>query len=186
MKIALTGRLRSGKSTVAQYLCAIHDYMPFAFGNPLKDAFHRAFPNVPRNPKPRAMYQRFGTWAREAMGEDVWIDATMADVEAYVKRHGCEKCGESQAKVLIEDCRQENELQRLKAEGFVIIRINAPEELRIKRALDAGDVFVAEDLRHSTELDVEGFDCDFEVNNEGNTLELYAQIDAILAEIGGD
>lgn len=135
MKIALTAPLRAGKSLAASYISLHYDFQPFAFGDELKDAFHRAFPHVPRNPKPRAHYQKFGQWAREAFGEDVWIDALMPKIAAYLDRHPCD-CGNTALKnrVIIDDCRQPNEYKRLKDEGFVFIRITAPAELRIERA----------------------------------------------------
>nr|MDH3082601.1 hypothetical protein [Bacillus subtilis] len=58
MKLALTAPLRAGKSETAGYLSLHYDFHPFAFGDELKAAFHRAFPSVPEKPKPRAYYQK--------------------------------------------------------------------------------------------------------------------------------
>ncbi|MGO4897504.1 dephospho-CoA kinase [Bacillus sp. GM2] len=185
MKIALTAPLRAGKSLAASYISLHYDFQPFAFGDELKDAFHRAFPHVPRNPKPRAHYQKFGQWAREAFGEDVWIDALMPKVAAYLDRHPCE-CGNNSSlknRVIIDDCRQSNEYQRLKDEGFVFIRITAPVELRIERAKKAGDAFELADLEHPTELALLDFEVDYEITNDGTIDELYAKLDALMAEV---
>jgi dephospho-CoA kinase len=185
IKLALTGKLRAGKSYLAGYATLFYDCQPFAFGNELKEAFHRAFPNVPRNPKPRALYQKFGQWAREVFGDDVWINALMPKVNDYIAQHSC-ACGKSSARVLIEDCRQQNEFDRLRAEGFVIVRVNAPDELRIERARKAGDDFTEADLRHETELLVDTFAVDYEIWNNGSLSELEAQFDEIMRELGVD
>lgn len=187
MKLALTAPLRAGKSEAAGYLSLYNDFHTFAFGAELKDAFHRAFPHIPRYPKPRKLYQEFGQAIRKILGEDVWVNATMTKVNAYLARYGCD-CGGGLApmlknRVLIEDCRQPNEYARLRAEGFKIIRITAPEELRIERARKAGDEFDLAALNHPTELALLDFEVDYEITNDGTIDELYAKLDALMAEV---
>jgi dephospho-CoA kinase len=187
IKLALTGKLRAGKSHLANYATLFYDFQPFAFGNALKDAYHRAFPFVPREPKPRRAYQLFGQLARELIDENVWVDATMRKVNDYIAQHVCAcgcACGKSSARVLIEDCRQQNEFDRLRAEGFVIVRVTAPDELRIERARKAGDDFTEADLRHETELLVDTFAVDYEIWNYGSLSELEAQFDGIMWKLG--
>jgi dephospho-CoA kinase len=173
MKLAITGKLRSGKDTAASYLVTYYDFQPFAFGDELKQAFHRAFPSVPAEPKPRALYQKFGQWARESLGDDVWITHCFRKVEFY-----------GSARVVITDVRQLNEYEALIEAGYTIIRINAPDDLRMKRAIDAGDDFTVHDFVHETELNVDTFAVDYEVCNDGDTLALAKQLDAIMAELG--
>jgi dephospho-CoA kinase len=174
-KVALTGKIRSGKSTAGNYLATFYDFTPFAFADALKRSFHTAFPHVPGLPKPRAYYQKFGQWAREAMGETIWIDLTFKSVNSI-----------NPERVLIEDVRNINEIEALRAEGYTIIRITAPEQLRIKRALDAGDDFTVHDLVHETELNVDTFDVDYDVWNGSGPLVLEWQLDAIMTELGVD
>jgi hypothetical protein len=184
IKLALCGRLRSGKDTAAQYLTLFYDFQPFAFADPLKRYLHEIFPHVPREPKPRRLLQLFGQKMRE-IDPDVWINLTMRQIDDYLRLHPCECCGSAlKPRVVVTDCRQQNEYDRLRTEGFVFVRINANDELRIRRALEAGDDFTAEDLAHETELLVDSFDVDYEVDNNGTTSELYEQIDAIMNELG--
>jgi len=177
MKIAFIGKLRSGKSALTDYAVTFYDFQPFAFGDELKRTFHELFPNVKREPKPREMYQRYGTLMRE-IDENVWLDATMRKVDRYV---GAKCCN---ARVLVEDCRQFNEYERLKAEGFVLIRITAPDHVRIARARAEGDSFKAEDLAHPTEVASDGFDVNYTLENNGSLIELYAKFDAIMTQLG--
>ena len=186
IKLCLIGKLRSGKSTAADYLTLFYDFQPFAFADPLKRYLHEIFPHVPREPKPRRLLQLFGQKMRE-IDPDVWVNLTMRRIDEYLRLNPCE-CGRSVLKprVVVTDCRQQNEYDRLRAEGFVFVRINADDELRIRRALEVGDDFTAEDLAHETELLIDSFDVDYEIDNNGTTSELYAQIDAIMHDLGGD
>ncbi|WP_224988408.1 nucleoside/nucleotide kinase family protein [Bacillus amyloliquefaciens] len=189
MKLALTAPLRAGKSQAAGYLSLHYDFQTFAFSDELKAAFHRAFPSVPEKPKPRAHYQKFGQWAREAFGENVWIDACMAKVNAYQALFAREcDCGLSPSlknRVLIEDVRQQNEYDRLRSEGFTIVRITAPEVLRIERARKAGDDFDLAALDHPTEKALQTFEVDYEIVNDGTYEQFYAKLDALAAELLG-
>jgi hypothetical protein len=182
IKLALVGKLRAGKDTAAQYLTLFYDFHPFAFADPLKRYLHEIFPHVPREPKPRALYQAFGQKLRE-IDPDVWVNLTMHKIDEYLRQHACD-CSPLKPRVVVTDCRQRNEYGRLRAEGFVFVRINADDELRIQRALEAGDDFTVHDLAHETELLVDSFNVDYEVDNNGTTSELYAQIDAIMNELG--
>jgi hypothetical protein len=182
IKLALIGKLRSGKSTAADYLTLFYDFQPFAFADPLKRYLHEIFPHVPREPKPRAMYQAFGQKLRE-LDPDVWVNLTMHKIDEYLRQHACD-CSPLKPRVVVTDCRQQNEYDRLRAEGFVFVRINADDELRIRRATEAGDNFTLDDLSHETELLVDMFPVDYEVLNNGSTAELYAQLDVIMRELG--
>ncbi len=188
MKLALTAPLRAGKSQAAGYLSLHYDFQTFAFGDEMKDAFHRAFPHIPRYPKPRELYQEFAQAVRKMLGENVWIDACMAKVGAYqaLFSRKCD-CGLSPSlknRVLIEDVRQQNEYDRLRSEGFTIVRITAPEELRIERARKAGDDFDLAALDHPTEKALQTFEVDYEIVNDGTYEQLYEKLDELMAEVG--
>jgi hypothetical protein len=182
IKLALVGKLRSGKSIASQYLTLFYDFQPFAFADPLKRYLHEIFPHVPREPKPRRLLQLFGQKMRE-LDPDVWVNLTMHKIDEYLRQHACD-CSPLKPRVVVTDCRQRNEYDRLRAAGFVFVRINADDELRIRRALEAGDDFTPEDLAHETELLVDSFDVDYDVDNNGTTSELYAQLDAIMTALG--
>jgi dephospho-CoA kinase len=182
IKLALVGKLRAGKDTAAQYLTLFYDFHLFAFADPLKRYLHEIFPHVPREPKPRRLLQLFGQKMRE-IDPDVWVNLTMHKIDEYLRQHTCD-CSPLKPRVVVTDCRQQNEYDRLRAEGFVFVRINADDELRIRRALEAGDDFTAEDLAHETELLVDLFPVNYEVLNNGSTTELYAQLDVIMRDLG--
>ncbi|PEX05815.1 hypothetical protein CN454_29075 [Bacillus cereus] len=181
-KIAITGKARSGKTELSHYAWMLYGFKEFDFSAVLKDEFHRLFPHVPRDPKPRAYYQKFGQWLRE-IDPDIWVKMTMGNVHKYCFEDSLNKVNHK-PKVLVNGVRQPNEYQRLKDEGFTVIRVNASDGLRIGRAEKAGDVFTEADLVHETERHVSEFEVDYEINNNGELIQLYDQFDGIMQNIG--
>jgi dephospho-CoA kinase len=182
IKIALTGKLRSGKDTAANHLYIKHGFSTVAFGDALKKNAHAVFPWVSEFSKPRALYQQFGQLMRQ-IDPDVWIKHAEQAVKGaidYNVNTGAEKVG-----VVITDLRQPNEFEWARNNGFTIIRVTALDEDRLWRAKLAGDDFNEADLEHETESHIDGFECDFEIHNDGSVDELKAQIDLMLAQING-
>ncbi|KAA8750161.1 adenylate kinase [Paenibacillus sp. UASWS1643] len=175
--IGLIGKLRSGKSAAGDYLASKYGYTAFAFGDELKRDFHRRYREIPREPKPRVGYQMHGQLMREYYGEDVWINECLEGIE--LARHNAD------IRAVITDTRQLNEAERLKSEGYVLIRVEAPEALRIQRAITSGDRFNLRDLTHGTETALDDYAADFTVVNDAGLPELYAQIDEIVRQLSG-
>ncbi|ARO60169.1 Uncharacterized protein B5E38_2644 [Bacillus cereus] len=181
-KIAITGKARSGKTELSHYAWMLYGFKEFDFSAVLKDEFHRLFPHIPRDPKPRAYYQKFGQWLRE-IDPDIWVKITMGKVHKYCFEDALNKVNHK-PKVLVNGVRQPNEYQRLRDEDFIIIRVNASDDLRIGRAKESGDVFTEADLEHETESHIDNFEVDYEINNVGAIGEMYEQFDTIMRELG--
>lgn len=184
IKIGLTGKMRAGKDTVADYLVENYGFTKFAFANALKRYVHEIF-EVSEDAKPRDIYQRFGQYCR-AIDEDVWVRKCFEDISfcrelplTHLVR------GERELRPVITDIRQPNEYARCRAEGFVLIRVVADDNVRLERAREAGDVFDADTLNHETERYVDGFDVDFEVENNGAWRSMAEQVDVIMRELSG-
>ncbi|NIL33286.1 hypothetical protein [Bacillus thuringiensis] len=181
-KIAITGKARSGKTELSHYAWMLYGFKEFDFSAVLKDEFHRLFPHIPRDPKPRAYYQKFGQWLRE-IDPDIWIKMTMDKVHEYCFEDALNKVNHK-SKVLVNGVRQPNEYQRLRDEDFTIIRVSASDDLRIDRVHSAGDLFTEADLAHDTESHIDTFEVDYEINNNGELIQLYGQFDKIMKDIG--
>jgi dephospho-CoA kinase len=182
VKIALCGRLRSGKDTIANHLYLKYGFSQVAFGDALKRVAHETFPWVSEFSKPRALYQSVGQLMRE-IDSEVWIKHAEQAVKGAIDfrvNTGAEKVG-----VVITDVRQQNEVDWCRSNGFTLIRVTAPDEDRIARAIAAGDDFNENDLEHETEQAIDSFEVDHEVTNAGTVDDLKAQIDAILSQING-
>lgn len=173
VRIVLAGKFRSGKDLLSSYLSLFYGFATYAFADEMKAAFHRAYPQVPHIPKPRAGYVKFGEMSCEILGDDVWVEKAMRKI-----------ADDNAPLVLISDMRKEPEYKRMQDEGFTVIRITAADELRIERAREAGDSFTEADLESPTETFIDKITPDYEVLNNLSPDSLYDQIDVILAEMG--
>lgn len=175
LRICICGTLRSGKDTVGALLSVKHGFAtPIAFGDALKDVAHRAFPDVPREPKPRALYQ-FMNVMRD-YDADVWIKHVARKVDWALESRATKG-------IVISDARQPNEIDWARANGFTIVRVTASDAVRIARAERAGDAFTYEDLTHPTEQYIGGFNVDYEIRNDGSYDDLVAGVERLVAEI---
>lgn len=132
MIIALTGYAGSGKSTAAKHLVDRHGFTLVKFAGPLKsmlrclglgdreiegDLKEQPHP-VLCGQTPRRAMQTLGTeWGRNLIGSDLWVRVAMESALAVLDQGG---------RVVIDDCRFENEAAAIKAAGGTIIRINRP------------------------------------------------------------
>src|SRR5699024_5657973 len=196
IKIALTGKMRSGKSMVAEILWLEYDLTRRSFGGALKYYADKMFEGSSAYPieveeygepcpfdgkrdtrikKPRKLYQDFGQAMRH-LDEGIWIRHVEQAIET-------DKTFLNYKGVVIDDLRQPNEYEWAKANGFTIIRVNADESDRLDRAAKLGDKFSAEDLRHDTEQHVDSFAVDYEINNNGDKEALRRKVVKIMSEI---
>ena len=91
--------------------------------------------------------------------------------------------------VIITDVRQENEVKWLMDNGFKIIKVSTPEEVRIQRMVASGDT-IPEDreslekmLNHETEQFVDQSPCDYHVENIGTIEDLERKAEWIYQDI---
>lgn len=129
---ALAGRMRSGKSTIAQHLIDKHGYEKASFAQPLKDDIHdMGFPQWAIDQKPdwmRKLMQSYGQ-ARRALDTRHWVDRLVMEL------HGAAANGENA--IVIDDLRYENEAQALRNLDPYLFRV---ELVRVFRIGDPGDV----------------------------------------------
>lgn len=179
-KIALCGKMRAGKDAVAHHLYIRYSFDRVAFGDALKKGVEQAFPWLSVAKKPRALYQQYGQLMRE-IDPDVWVKHAERAVQGaidYRVNTGAERVG-----IVITDLRQPNEYEWVRANGFTIVRVTAPEDVRLARAQAAGDAFEVADLAHETERHCDEFSVDFEVVNDGTVEELRRRVDEVLVQI---
>lgn len=186
LKLVITGELRSGKTTLSNYAEEHYHMIPFAFGDELKNAFHYFYPHVPRDPKPRRGYQLFGQLMRFVHGEDYWIDLCFDNIHTCrqaQKGYNTLSLVSSDFAPLITDARQHNEIERCRAKGYKVIKVEAPIEVRKERAEAEGDNFNEVDLNFETELSVRALEPDYLIVNNGTLEELYTQFDRVIEDI---
>lgn len=182
MKIALFGKIRSGKNTVADILTEEYGFEQFAFGDGIAEIIQKYFPEVWAGGKPRKHYQHIGQQLR-VLNENVWVN--------YLLRRVWDEGRTYRAKglvhnIVITDGRQLNEAKRMKEEGFLIVKVTTPEEIRIERMIDKGDIFSFEDLKHETELQVDNITPDVEILNDGSLEDLYKKVQDLIQDYKGE
>lgn len=177
--VGLLGKKQAGKDTVAARLVAVHGYRRFAFADAVKEVMYELDPLVPvvnnshrrehmrlstyvnahgwdyakANPEVRRLLQHHGTAARRVLGEDVWVDIVMRQVDAL--RGG--------VPAVVTDVRFPNELGAIWARGGRTVRVVRP-------GTDDGDTHVSEALADQ-ELG------DYVLLNNGDLAHLHATVD---------
>lgn len=172
MKIALVGKMRAGKDQLASYLIDKHNFKKFAFADGITEIIEKYYPNESKKGKPRHHYQHIGQALRE-LDTEVWINYLYQRVAEYEK-----ECGPSN--IIITDVRQENEVESLKAHGYLVIKVSCDDEIRIKRIIESGDNFSPESFLHDTERQVDKAVPHIEIRNEGTLQELYLHAEGII------
>lgn len=167
-RIGIVGKARSGKDTLADYLCEELGYTRYAFGDEVKRHYHAIFGDTDVKPrrgypcqgKPRRGYQWFGQAMRQHQ-PDIWIQKVLKKIER-----------EQPERIVITDCRQQNEFDVLRDNGFFIVKIECDDEVRIERMKKLGDKFTADDLNHATEKAVDSFEPDIVIENNGTITDM--------------
>lgn len=175
IKIGLTGKMRSGKDTVAKHLFYDHGFSwPIAFGDALKHYAHEIFPDVPKDPKPRELYQ-FMNVMRD-FDPDVWVKHLARTVEFL--ENDRQTTG-----IVVTDARQPNEIKWLQDNGFVIVKVVAPDEVRKRRMETAGEAVNDSAFNHRTEKYVDDIEPDYMIHNDGTIGELESKVDELMDEL---
>ena len=160
VKIAFSGKLCSGKSTMAEYVRTTleADFLEvsrvLSFAGKLKeiatDLFDMKF-------KDRDLLIAIGLKMRE-IRQDVWLDY-------IVKQTNTELRGSA----IIDDLRFPNEFDRLRKEGFILIRLTISKETQIARLREVyPDTYISHihKLEDSSETALDSHQFDYTIESE--------------------
>ena len=172
LRIAVTGRLRSGKDSVADILQERDYFTVYRFADGITDIIEQYFSDDLKIGKPREHYQVIGQSLRQ-LDENVWVKAL----------HRKRQLGHVIHNELITDVRQPNEVKYCEDHGFKIIKVVADEEIRKQRAFHAGDTWVDSQLQHPTERAVDCIVPDYQIHNNGTFDELVEKVNAVYQQI---
>lgn len=170
MKIALTGKMRSGKDTVAERIIFRYGLKEFKLSSGISDTIDLLFGRNPDN-KNRLQYQFIGQTMRQ-LDQEVWLKYTMKKIQS---------AGSSQ--IIISDLRQENEEEFLRKRGFIIIKVESEDSLRKQRIVDSGDIFNEEEFYHETETSVDNIKEDYIITNNGSLEDLDCKVIDVMQDV---
>jgi len=163
MKIAICGSICSGKTTLSEKLKKDFNLELYSFAFNVKKYCNKFF-NM--NYKNRKLIQDFAEKMKE-IDENIWIN--LLDKKINNKNN-----------IIIDDLRFKNEYNYLKSKGFYIIKLNINKEeqiKRIKKLYKENYNEHLERLEHISELDINNFKCDLEIESNDN---LYSNIRTII------
>jgi hypothetical protein len=169
--IAFVGKAGAGKSTAANLLQqtgGVNPATPYfraGFAGPLKAIAERLWgPDVRTD---RDKLQKLGAALRE-IDLDVFVSVLMPTITGMINP------------VVIDDCRFENEWWALKGAGFVMVRVTAPQSLRIDRLRAIGKLQDEAQLDHLSETAIDHLEADYTIENDQGEWELMDAIYMIL------
>lgn len=188
INIALTGKMRSGKDTVARKIFELFDahdvaVKHYAFGDALKEYSKALYPEeFKQENKPRELLQWFGQTLR-SRNPNIWINHLAEEINKFNGYYGTVYYGGSLINI-ITDLRQPNEFEFCKENNFYIIKVDCDDVIRFKRMQELNDNFNKEDINHETEKHIDSFKEDYIITTTHiNEEELSERITSIINQI---
>ena len=182
MIIGLSGKLESGKSTLAKEIQKHHSeggVLITAFARPLKDMCNSYFGfshndlyttegkikyNEFWGMTPREFMQRLGQGLRDAIGKDVWVKLLKNSI---LEKKDIYKI------IIVDDCRYPEELQMIRDLGGITIRIIRPDHVAVSNGIK----------NHPSEQDIPDEMFDYEFANIGTPEDLYNNFHTLVTQI---
>ena len=157
MRIAITGKMCSGKTYISDILIKKYNLKKYSFGQKVKDIAKDLFKMEYKN---RILLQTLADKMKE-IDKDIWIKYILSEIN-------------SDSNIIIDDLRFENELKYLQENNFIIIRLNISEEERLNRLKIKYPNTYNEHLNgsnHNSEVNINKLNEDLDLNSDKHTLE---------------
>lgn len=153
--IAFTGRAGAGKTTAADALVEL-GYRHLSFADTMKNMAQTLW--GPGADTDRSKLQPLGMAVRE-IEPDTWVRLLVHQLSQI------RQIEPTRVPLVVDDLRFPNEWHALKAEGFKIVRVQAPLAIRVDRLKRNGKYQNDEQLDHETETAVADYSADFAIDN---------------------
>lgn len=182
MLIALTGKLESGKSTLAKEIKKHHDehaVCTLAFAKALKDMcldyFNFKWADLytidgKKTIHPfwgitaREFMQRLGQGLRDAICPDVWVKLLQSQI--MIKKDIYDI-------IIVDDARMPNELEMIHNLGGIVVRVTRPNHDAVSNGI----------TNHPSEQDLPDELIDYDIVNDGTPDELYERLHLMVSNI---
>lgn len=144
MNVAFTGKFGSGKTTAANYLVEKHGFVKMSLADPMRQIVREIFGIESKSdPRYRRIMQKLGTdWFRSE-DPDVWINYLLKRVRDEYRP------------IVVDDVRFLNEALALVRNGWKIIYLKCPDNVRIERCKARDGHFEDTTMNHFSELGVD-------------------------------
>lgn len=181
VKIGIIGAMRAGKDTFAEPLLYSKSMYHLRFADGIQEIITAFFPEVDSGKgKPREHYQHIGQSLRQ-LNPDVWVNSLEQEYINILRMlHILE---DNTSGIIITDVRQPNEVEWCRRNGFKLVKLISPSEVRRQRIIYCGDVFDEEQFRHETESYIDTIDADYIINSlcskeelQKRAVELYEKL----------
>lgn len=129
-RIAFYGPMCSGKTWCADYVVKYNHYKKVAFADRLKALAYELFGVQSKEGIDRQVLQDLGQKLRE-IDPDVWIKRLIYQVEYLESLY--KQTTNTFPPIVLDDLRYVNEAKALKLNGFTLIRVECPDEVRAER-----------------------------------------------------
>ena len=173
MKVALIGKICSGKSYISSYLNEVHDFNVYSFGQPVKKFAKEIF-NL--KTKDRAIIQDFAQKMKE-LDSDVWIKYILNQMNT-----------DKNENIVVDDVRFPNEYKALQNENFIFIRLLISSEFQKNRIIstygkEQGNQHIMR-INDISESYTDKLQAEYTINiTKQNEKSIYKTIDALLKTI---
>lgn len=170
IRVAFIGKQCAGKTTLASMFCSQMESFNrvdiIKFADPIYEAL-RAI----KKKKNRAFMQGFGTLAMRCFGEHIFVDLFEQRVLEI------EDIGDSVCMVC-DDVRRKFEFDCVRDNGFITVYIDAPDDVRMKRAKRQKIEFIE---NHESEIYIDELKglCDMQFDGNVNLKDMEMYVDAI-------
>lgn len=170
MKLAIYGKLRAGKSVVADILKKEFDAETIEFSGALREVCDVLYPQS-KNYKNRELLIQIGQHMRK-LDKDICVNIVKNKIENSEKEN-----------IIVASVRQQNEYELLKEMGFKFIAVESFKDVREQRCIDVGDVYSKESFDGKLETDMDQFDWDYLIVNNRGFKELDISLQNLIEDL---
>ena len=179
-KIAICGKMASGKTHLAQRLTDERGFQRFSLGGAVKRLGTDYFDMVKKD---RPLLQQIGMKMRE-IRPSVWIDCVVKEISVHENECQAVFGTTDGMGVVVDDVRFINEAKAFKDAGFTLIRLHIEDDLQIERlkATYGSDAEVHINNRHDAsememdEIDESLFDLVLSAANDDSLYEMVHKL----------
>lgn len=157
MRIAICGKMGSGKTYIADKLSEEYNLEKISFAGKIKDL---ALDLFDIKNKDRKLLQTIADKMKE-IDKDIWIKYVIREIK-------------DKNNIIIDDLRFQNELYYLKEYNFIIIGLTIDDNTQLKRLKDKyGDDYInhIDRRNHNSEKEIDNLECDLKIISNEKTYE---------------